>query len=108
VAKRRTGRVPLIRGRQKEEVIEEFEEPGRAQRTFWTASAFHGHITEKYALECSYTTVLRLLHEKGYVLKVPKPWPDRQDEALRQEFLVTLHGLVEDADAESGMEMKRA
>ena len=51
VAKKRTGRTPLITGEQKEEIIEEFEEPGRAQRTFWTASAFYGHITEKYALE---------------------------------------------------------
>jgi transposase len=100
VAKRRTGRVPLIRGRQKEEIIEEFEDPGRAQRTFWTASAFHGHITEKYALECSYATVLRLLHEKGYVLKVPKPWPDRQDEKLREEFLGKLHALADDPDLE--------
>lgn len=86
VAKRRTGRKPLLTGRKKEKILEEFEEPGRAQRTFWTATAFHGYITAKYALECSYTTVLRLLHEKGYVLKVPKPWPDRQDENLREEF----------------------
>ena len=100
VAKRRTGRIPLITGKQQEEVLEEFEEPGRAQRTFWTASAFHGHITEKYALECSYNTVLRLLHKKGYVLKVPKPWPDRQDEKLREEFTERLRGLTEDPDVE--------
>jgi len=100
VAKRRTGRIPLITGRQKEEILEEFEEPGRAQRTFWTASAFHGHITKKYALECSYHTVLRLLHEKGYVLKVPKPWPDRQDEKLREEFTERVRGLAEGPEVE--------
>jgi len=100
VAKRRTGRIPLITGGQKEEILEEFEEPGRAQRTFWTASAFHGHITKKYALECSYHTVLRLLHEKGYVLKVPKPWPDRQDEKLREEFTERVRGLAEDPEVE--------
>jgi transposase len=93
IAKKRTGRTPLITGQQKDEIIEEFEEPGRAQRTFWTASAFYGHIAEKYALECSYTTILRLLHEKGYVLKVPKPWPDRQDELLREEFIDRLRKL---------------
>ena len=82
--RRRTGRKPLISGEQKEEILEEFEEPGRAQRTFWTATAFHGHIAEKYPVECSYDTVLRLLHEKGYVLKVPQPWPDRQDEKLQR------------------------
>jgi len=100
VAKKRPGRTPLISGSQKEEILEEFEEPGRAQRTFWTATAFHGHIAEKYKVECSYETVRRLLHEKGYVLKVPQPWPDRQDEELREKFLVRLRTLAEDEDVE--------
>ena len=86
IAHKRTGRRPIIGDRHKEELLEEFEEPGRAQRTFWTASAFHGHITEKFRIECSYSTIVRLLHEKGYVLKVPQPWPDRQDETLREKF----------------------
>jgi len=43
---------------------------------------------------------MRLLHEKGYVLKVPRPWPDRQDEALREEFLTKLRILSEDNDVE--------
>ena len=85
IARKRPGRTPLISGEQKEEILEEFEEPGRAQRTFWTATAFHGHIAEKYQVECSYETVRRLLHEKGYVLKVPQPWPDRQDEEAQRE-----------------------
>jgi transposase len=100
VAKRRTGRTPLITGEKKEEIIGEFEEPGRAQRTFWTATAFHGHITEKYKVECSYETVRRLLHEKGYRLKVPQPWPDRQDEKLREEFLGRLSALAQETDIE--------
>jgi transposase len=100
IAQKRTGRKRLISGQQKEEILEEFEDPGRAQRTFWTATAFHGHIRNKYQIECSHDTVLRLLHEKGYVLKVPKPWPDRQDEALREEFLNKLQGLVKDPDVE--------
>ncbi len=100
IAKKRPGRTRLILGAQKEEIFEEFEEPGRAQRTFWTATAFHGHIAEKYKVECSYETVRRLLHEKGYVLKVPQPWPDRQDEKLREEFAEQLRSLAEDSEAE--------
>ena len=100
VAKKRPGRTRLIPADQKEEILEEFEEPGRAQRTFWTAAAFHGHIRNKYRIECSYDTVLRLLHEKGYVLKVPQPWPDRQDEGLREEFLKKLRSLAEDPEVE--------
>jgi transposase len=100
IAKKRTGRKPLISGTQKEQILEDFEEPGRAQRTFWTATAFHGHIAAKYRIECSHDTVLRLLHEKGYRLKVPQPWPDRQDEKLREEFLERLSLLAEDPDIE--------
>ena len=100
VAKKRPGRRRLISGTQKEEILEEFEEPGRAQRTFWTATAFHGYVTEKYRVECSYETVRRLLHEKGYVLKVPQPWPDRQDETLREKFRTHLSALAEDVDVE--------
>ena len=100
VAKKRSGRKPLISGAQKEELIEEFEDPGRAQRTFWTTTAFHGHIRHKYQIECSYDTVLRLLHEKGYVLKVPQPWPDRQDEKLREEFRDRLALLAQDPEVD--------
>jgi hypothetical protein len=44
--------------------------------------------------------VLRLLHEKGYRLKVPQPWPDRQDEKLREEFVTQLSALSEDPEIE--------
>jgi transposase len=100
IARKRPGRTPLISGEQKEEIIEEFEAPGRAQRTFWTATAFHGHIAEKYKVECSYETVRRFLHEKGYVLKVPQPWPDRQDEKVREKFRETLCELAKDPETE--------
>jgi transposase len=56
IAKKRTGRKPVIGNKQKGDIIEELEEPGRAQRTFWTATAFHGHLAEKLRLECSYST----------------------------------------------------
>ena len=100
IARKRPGRAPLISGEQKEEIFEDFEEPGRAQRTFWTATAFHGHIAQKYQVECSYETVRRLLHEKGYVLKVPQPWPDRQDEEAREKFRETLRELAKDPETE--------
>lgn len=57
VAKKRPGRTPLISGNQKEEILEQFEEPGRAQKAFWTATDFHGRIAQKYKVECSYETV---------------------------------------------------
>jgi transposase len=57
VAKKRRGRKRIISEDQTGKIIEEFEEPGRAQRTFWTATVFHGHIRGKYQIECSYETV---------------------------------------------------
>lgn len=90
VAKKHTGRPRAINAEQQEQIVEEFEKPGQAQRTFWTATAFHGYIAEKYGVECSYPTLVRLLHEKGYKLKVPQPWPDRQDEELREAFRAQL------------------
>lgn len=107
IAKKRTGRKPLIAGDQKGRILEEFKEPGRAQRTFWTATAFYGHVRDKYQVECSYNTVVRLLHEKGYVLKVPQPWPDRQDEELREKFRAHLRTLAEDEDVELCMATKQ-
>lgn len=100
IAKKRSGRPPLITGEQREQILEEFEDPGVANRTFWTATAFHGYITKKYQVECSYPTLLRLLHEKDYVLKIPQPWPDRQDEVLREEFRAHVAALVQDPEIE--------
>ena len=101
VAGRRTGRKRLIAGDMKERDHRGVRGAKAVlKRTFWTACAFHGHITEKYSLDCSYQTVLRLLHEKGYVLKVPRPWPDRQDEAVREAFLTHLRTLAEDPGIE--------
>jgi transposase len=100
IAKKRPGRKRLIAGTLKEEVLEEFEDPGLATRTFWAATAFHGHISNKYKVECSHDTVLRLLHEKGYVLKVPQPWPDRQDDTRRDAFRQQLSLLVQDPEVE--------
>ncbi len=28
--------------------------------------------------------VVRCFHKQGYVLKTPQPWPDKQDEQLRE------------------------
>jgi len=100
VAKKRTGRPHSIDEHVQEQIMEEFDAPGKAQRTFWTATAFHGYIAEKYQVECSYRTLVRLLHEKNYVLKVPQPWPDRQNDTLREEFRARLALLAGDTETD--------
>ena len=86
VVNKRPGRPHLIGKEQAVLLTDLIDNPGKADRDFWTAKAFHGHIRESYAIECSYQTVVRFFHEQGYALKVPQPWPDRQDEQLRQAF----------------------
>jgi transposase len=98
IVKKRPG-APRKIPREKADVIaQEIDQPERAQRTFWTAAAFHGYIAEKYQIECSYQTVVRFFHEKGFALKVPQPWPNRQDEALREAFRERLRQFSQEED----------
>jgi transposase len=56
-----------------ERAVELIDNPRKADRDFWTAKAFHGHITAPYAVACSYQTVVRFFHQQGYALKVAGP-----------------------------------
>jgi len=79
---------------------EQFEHPETAGQRHWTARKFHGYLNETTGLEVGYSTVVRWLHEQDYRLKVPQPWPDRQDEELREAFVQRLRGWLGDADVE--------
>ena len=100
LAKKRPGRTSILRGEQAEQLTNLIEQPEQAERTFWTAKAFHGYISETYRIECSYETVVRFFHRQGFALKVPQPWPDRQDEALREAFRQQLRELCQDPDVD--------
>jgi transposase len=82
IAKKRPGRMALISNQQANELAQLIDQPQEAKRTFWTAKAFHGYISKKYQVECSYATVVRFFHKQGFALKTPQPWPDKQDEAF--------------------------
>ena len=98
IVRKRPGRTAILKGQQAEELIKLIEAPQTAQRTFWTAKAFHGYISESYQIECSYQTVVRFFHKQGFALKVPQPWPDRQDENQRQAFRQRLKELCQQPD----------
>ena len=85
----------LINGQQAVDIAHLIDQPQQAERTFWTAKAFHGYISQAYQIECSYETVVRFFHKQGYALKTPQPWPDKQDERLREEFLQELKQLLQ-------------
>lgn len=75
--KRRPGRTALLKGDKAKKLSKLIEQPETADRTFWTAKAFHGYIGETCQVECSYQTVVRFFHNQGFALKVPQPCPDR-------------------------------
>lgn len=83
----RSGRPPHIRPEQKSRYRELIERPEQAGQAHWTARKFCGYLREELGHEVGYRTVVRWLHEEGFRLKVPQPWPDRQDEAARTAFV---------------------
>jgi len=93
IVNKRPGRTAIIQGSQAIEFSSIVEHPEFADRTFWTAKAFHGYISNTYQVECSYETVVRFFHREGFALKIPQPWPDRQDENKRAVFLKELEAL---------------
>lgn len=98
--KGRPGRPRAIGQEHEEHLRDLIIEPSKAQITHWTARKFHGYLREELQIECGYRTVVRWLHEQDFKLKVPQPWPDRQDEAQRQAWLEQLRGLLSDAQVE--------
>jgi len=68
----------------------------------WTGRKFHGYVREALGIEIGYSTVQRWLRERGFRLKVPQPWPDRQDEELRAAFVDRLCTWLGDEEIDPG------
>jgi transposase len=95
IVKKRPGRMTIINDQQALQLTNLIDQPQQAQRAFWTAKAFHGYISKEYQIQCSYEAVVRFFHKQGYALKTPQPWPDKQDEQLRETFLQQLKQLMD-------------
>jgi transposase len=76
------------------------ENPARAGQVHWTGVKVHGYLKEHLAVELGYRTTIRWLHELNFHLRVPQPWPERQNEQERGEFLKELQALVADPKVE--------
>ena len=91
---------PRGRGRKRKIDAAEFggelpaliEDPSLAGEEHWTAVKLHGHVQERFQVELGDSTVVRYLHEQGYVLRFPRPWPtgpgkcEEKREAFRLEL----------------------
>ena len=76
------------------------ENPRQAGELHWTGVTVHGWLKEQLGLEVGYSTTVRYLHELGYNLRVPRPWPERQNEEQRNAFLDQLRTWQADAGVE--------
>jgi transposase len=96
IEKKSPGRPRKITHEQTQTYRQLVEQPEKAGEIHWTARKFHGYLAERFNHEVGYRTVVRWLHEQNFRLKVPQPWPDRQDEALRQAFVERVRAWLAD------------
>lgn len=76
------------------------EDPAQAGELHWTGVKIHGWLKEQLPLELGYSTTVRYLHDLGYNLRVPQPWPERQNEEKRAAFLEEIKVLRQDSKVE--------
>ncbi|MGC9031153.1 MAG: IS630 family transposase, partial [Desulfomonilaceae bacterium] len=92
----RCGRRPKIKAEQADEVRDLLLHPEKVNETHWTGRKFHGYLTKHCQLEAGYSTLMRWLHDEGFRLKVPRPWPIGQDEEKRKAFVQLIRELLGD------------
>jgi transposase len=98
IDKHRSGRPRKIPVHIAPELKAVVRQPADVGVTHWTGVKFHGYLREALDLEVGYRTVIRWLHEQDFRLKVPQPWPDRQDEAAQNAFVEQVKTWLADAD----------
>jgi transposase len=75
-------------------------DPTLAGQVHWTGVKLHGYLQAQLAIELGYRTTIRWLHELNFHLRVPQPWPERQNQEQRAVFLEELRGLADDPAVE--------
>ena len=87
-----------------ESIVPYVLDPTKAGQTHWTATKLCGWLRREKDLDLSYSTLVRYLHEKGFVRRLPRPVPEPPDreswEDQREVFADELIGLMEDGDAD--------
>lgn len=96
--RKRSGRPRKIQSAQSRRYVELIQYPAQVNVTHWTARKFHGYLRDELQHQVGYRTVVRWLHDQDFRLKVPQPWPDRQDEELRKAFVDKLQALLADLE----------
>lgn len=101
ITKARPGRRRKVKlERVRDLLLPVLENPASVGQGHWTAVKLHGYLKEQLQLEFGYSTAVRWLHELNFHLRVPQPWPERQNEEARQRFLEELRTLCADPKVE--------
>lgn len=72
------------------------ENPASAGQVHWTGVKLHGYLKEQLSVELGCSTAVRWLHELNFHRRVPRPWPERQNEEARRKFQEELRLLAVD------------
>lgn len=101
ITKPRSGRRRKVRlERVHDLLVAVLENPAQAGQGHGTGAKLHGYLKEQLQIERGYSTTLRWLHELNFHLRVPQPWPERQNEQERKQFLEELRALGADPKVE--------
>ena len=101
ITKTRPGRKRKVKlERVRDLLLPVLENPAAVGQGHWTAVKLHGYLKEQLQLEFGYSTTVRWLHELNFHLRVPQPWPERQNEEARRAFGAELQGLCADPKVE--------
>jgi transposase len=76
------------------------ENPASAGQVHWTGVKLHGYLKEKLCVDLGYRTAIRWLHELDFHLRLPRPWPERQNEEERNKFRTELSAWSQDPAVE--------
>jgi len=97
ITKPRPGRRRKVKlERVRDLLVPVLENPAQAGQVHWTGVKLHGYLTEQLQIELGYSTTVRWLHELNFHLRVPQPWPERQNEEERKAFLEEMRALSAD------------
>jgi transposase len=101
ITKARSGRRRKVKlERVRDLLLPVLANPALVGQGHWTAVKLHGYLKEQLQLEFGYSTTVRWLHELNFHLRVPQPWPERQNEEARRVFLEELRALCADPKVE--------